>query len=128
LLVFETIFLNTQNYLMNQKIGKISFLIITSVILFACSKSDSTPTQPNNGPLFTAVKTIITSTCVGCHSGGNLNGGMDLGTDDKIVTAKLRINARAVVTGDMPRGGPSLSTAQKQAITNWINAGGRTTD
>jgi uncharacterized membrane protein len=129
LLVVEPIFLITQNYLMNQKIGKISFLVITFMIVIACSKSDSTPTQTNNGPLFTAVKAIVAGNCASCHTGATANGGMDLSTDPKIESAKLRIKARAVdgTPSFMPQGG-QLTTAEKQAITNWINAGGRTTD
>ncbi len=113
---------------MNRKLWKISFVAITAMIFLACSKSDNTaPNNTTSGPLFTAVKAIITANCVGCHSGANINGGMDLGTDAKIVTAQVRVKARAVTIGDMPQGG-SLSAAEKQAISNWINAGGRATD
>ena len=45
-----------------------------------------------------------------------------------VVANKNLINNRAVVVGDMPQGGPTLSASEKQIITDWINAGGRLTD
>ena len=81
------------------------------------------------GPLFTAVRTIIQNNCVSCHNATVANGGVNLSTDCAIVSAKDRINARAVLGtgGWMPTSGP-LPTADRQAITSWINAGGRVTD
>jgi mono/diheme cytochrome c family protein len=81
------------------------------------------------GPLFTAVRTIIQNNCVSCHNATVTNGGVNLSTDCSIVSAKDRINARAVqgTGGWMPSSGP-LPAADRQAITNWINAGGRVTD
>jgi len=81
------------------------------------------------GPLFTAVKNIIQANCVSCHNANVANGGVNLSTDCAIVSAKDRINARAVqgTGGWMPTSGP-LPSADRQAITNWLNAGGRVTD
>ena len=81
------------------------------------------------GVLFTAVKAIIVSRCVGCHgaSGSSIN----LDGDCNIVSAKDRIKARAVdaTSNIMPPAPQSpLSATEKQAITTWINAGGRVTD
>lgn len=81
------------------------------------------------GPLFNAVKTIIQNNCVSCHNATTANGGVNLSTDCAIVSAKDRINARAVqgTGGWMPTSGPIPST-DRQAITAWLNAGGRVTD
>jgi len=81
------------------------------------------------GALFTAVRSIIQSNCVGCHNASGASGGVNLSTDCAIVSAKDRINARAVqgTGGWMPTSGP-LPIADRQAITAWLNAGGRVTD
>ena len=76
-----------------------------------------------NGPLFTAVKSLITSQCGSCHI-STTNGGANFGTDCNIVTLSARIKVRAVDIGDMPQGSP-LTAAQKKVITDWINAGAR---
>jgi uncharacterized membrane protein len=110
-------------------------LLTTGLTIFlavACSKSDTTtpPGGGNNaGPLFTAVKAIVTGECVNCHGSSSPNGNTSLATDADIVAKKDRIKARAVdgIGGFMPQG-RQLAAAQKTAITNWINAGGRITD
>ena len=81
------------------------------------------------GPLFTAVRTLIQNNCVSCHNASTANGGVNLSNDCAIVSAKDRINVRAVqgTPSPMPTSG-LLPAADRQAITNWINAGGRVTD
>lgn len=81
------------------------------------------------GPLFTAVRTLIQNNCVSCHNASTANGGVNLSNDCAIVSAKDRINARAVLgsPSPMPTSG-LMPAADRQAITNWINAGGRVTD
>ncbi len=83
----------------------------------------------NAGPLFTAVRTLLDNNCVSCHNAGNSNGGMNWAVDCNVVANKDRIKARAVDNNpsSMPPGAP-LSQADKNKITNWINAGGRFTD
>lgn len=81
------------------------------------------------GPLFTAVRSLIQSNCVSCHNASTANGGVNLSTDCSIVSAKERINVRAVqgTPSPMPTSG-LMPAASRQAITNWLNAGGRVTD
>lgn len=81
------------------------------------------------GPLFSAVRTLLDSRCVGCHNAGNANGGMNWTVDCNVVNNKDRIKARAVDNNpsSMPPTGP-LPQADKDKITAWINAGGRYTD
>ena len=85
------------------------------------------PCSGTPGPLFTAVKALVSSKCVGCHNTGRANGGMDFSIDCNIVTNKARIKIRAVDEGTMPPTG-TLPATDKAKITNWVNAGGKITD
>lgn len=78
------------------------------------------------GPLFSAVKTLVQNNCVTCHNAAVQNGGMNWTIDCNIVQFKDRIQARAVngVPSPMPEGG-LLPAAERQKITDWINAGGK---
>lgn len=81
------------------------------------------------GTLFLAVKSIIQSNCVSCHNATVAQGGVNLNADCNIVSAKDRIRARAVDGNPSPMPATGLlPAADRQAITNWINAGGRVTD
>jgi uncharacterized membrane protein len=88
-----------------------------------CSASLSQPAGPN----FTNVKNIINAKCSGCHTNGGQSGGANYDGDCKIVDGWSKINQRCVVVGDMPPGG-SLTTAEKNQITAWVNAGHNYTD
>jgi uncharacterized membrane protein len=50
---------------------------------------------------------------------------MNWTVDCNIVQFKDRIKARAVDIGDMPFGGPTLTSGEKAVITDWITAGGQ---
>lgn len=80
------------------------------------------------GTKFSAVKAILSANCAlsGCHSGSNPQNGINFGDDCTIVTQSARIKARAV-DGNPSFMPPSsqLSAADKQKITDWINAGGQ---
>lgn len=92
-----------------------------------CEKTTSvTIGQVAAGTLFTAVKNIIQASCVSCHSGGSASGGRRLDSDCAIVDAASRIKVRAVdgTGGFMPTTG-ALPQASRDAITNWVNAGGK---
>lgn len=79
------------------------------------------------GSLFAAVRTMIQSNCTGagCHSGSNPAGGHDWTKECEIVAFKSIIKARTIDANPsiMPPTG-SLPAADKQKITDWINAGG----
>lgn len=84
------------------------------------------------GTLFSAVKTIITANCAiaGCHSGTIPTGGINFTVDCQIVINADRIKVRAVDnfgTGQQMPPPPTsgLSSAERTAITNWVNAGGK---
>jgi uncharacterized membrane protein len=86
-------------------------------------------TSRTEGPKFTAVKALIQANCVTCHNATNASGGVNLSTDCSIVSGKDRIKARAVDGNPSPM--PSsglLPAAERQKITDWINAGGRVID
>jgi hypothetical protein len=83
----------------------------------------------NYGPKYALVKQIILGYCGPCHLNGANDGGRNYDTDANIVAAKDRIKGRAVdgIPSFMPQGG-QLTSIDKQKITDWINAGGRTSD
>lgn len=87
------------------------------------SKSVTVASSGAAGPLFTAVKGLITAKCQSCHNNAIVNGGMNWQVECNIVKNKARIKVRAVDEGSMPQSGP-LAQADKDIITNWINAGG----
>ncbi|MDZ4072493.1 MAG: cytochrome c [Sediminibacterium sp.] len=95
-----------------------------------CTKSGAvTVNSSPSGVLFAAVKAVINTNCVSCHSGASAQGGISLSTDCNIVNASARIKARAVDGNPsfMPQGG-QLSATDKKKITDWITAGGKFTD
>ncbi len=79
------------------------------------------------GPNFTAVKAVMLANCAtpGCHAGASPQSGINFADDCTIVLQRLRIKARAVdgIPSIMPASG-AISNADKQKITDWINAGG----
>jgi uncharacterized membrane protein len=94
-----------------------------------CEQSTSVTVNSEGtaGPLFTAAKNLISAKCQSCHNNSVQNGGMNWEVECNIVTHKANIKNRAVDLGTMPPTGP-LTQAEKDIITNWINAGGSYTD
>ena len=96
----------------------------------ACvSSSNATVPQAAAGTRFSDVKAILSANCAlsGCHSGPTPQNGINFNDDCTIVTQSARIRSRAVDGNPsfMPPSGPQLSTADKQKIVDWINAGGQ---
>ena len=122
---------------MQKKIIVIGKLFICSLLLnlTSCFKNDRyvAPLPTTNlcngqpGPLFIAVRGVITNNCIICHNNSNLNGNMNWTIDCNIVTNRARIKARAVDEKTMPPTGP-LSQADRDKITDWLNAGGAITN
>jgi hypothetical protein len=90
---------------------------------------NTTNTITGYGPKYYAVKQIIQGYCGPCHLNGGSSGGSNLDSDANIVNQKARIKARAVdnLPSVMPQGGP-LTAADKQKITDWLAAGGTTSN
>lgn len=86
----------------------------------------ATITQAPAGPLFINVKAILAANCTSCHGGASPQNGINFADDCTIVAQSARIKARAVDANpsQMPAAGP-ISAANKAAIVNWINAGGK---
>lgn len=83
------------------------------------------------GPLFTEVKNIINTRCSGggCHMNGANAAGYNFDNDCSIVTQWSKINSSSVTGNNMPKSPQAkLTTAEKQKITSWINAGRKYTD
>lgn len=97
-----------------------------------CIKTASITVNPTAaGTLFAAVKTIITANCAiaGCHVGPIPTGGLDFTQECTIVANAARIKVRAVdnfntINQMPPPPAAGLSLAERNAITNWVNAGG----
>jgi hypothetical protein len=119
-----------------------AFGIVLTVLCFiySCKKSDSgsggggggtnnpgTPYTPNCSSAaiqFSAnVMPIFQSSCAasGCHNSGSANGPGALTSYAEINAAKVQIRA-AVLSGAMPKTG-TLTSAQKNSIICWIDAG-----
>ena len=102
--------------------------IVTAKDANGCTGASASTTIANvaPGPLFSAVKTLIQNNCVNCHNANVTNGGMNFAVDCNIVNSGDRIKARAVDGNPsaMPQGG-LLPAAERQKITDWINAGGK---
>jgi hypothetical protein len=80
------------------------------------------------GPTFAAVRTLITNRCSGggCHMNGGSAAGYNFDADCSVVSFWSQINKTCVVGGlkTMPLSPQlPLTAAEKQTITNWINAG-----
>ncbi|MBI5856211.1 MAG: hypothetical protein HZB42_01070 [Sphingobacteriales bacterium] len=91
----------------------------------------------NYGPKYALVKQIIGGPyviggyCGPCHLGVGNSGGKNFDTDASIVANWDRIKARAVdnIPSQMPEPPNAMLTpADKQKITDWVNAGHRQSD
>jgi hypothetical protein len=117
--------------------------LLAVCFVYSCKKSDGGSTGGNNNGgggggggaytpnctgaavQFTAnVLPIFQSSCAvaGCHNSGSSNGPGALTTYAEISAAKTQIRA-AVLSGAMPKSG-SLTSAQKNSIICWVDAGG----
>jgi hypothetical protein len=95
--------------------------------LNGCTKTAAATvgTAPS-GPLFAGVKNIINTRCSGsgCHMNGGNAAGYNFDDDCSIVQWWNKINSSSVTGNSMPKSPQAkLTTAEKTAITNWINAG-----
>jgi hypothetical protein len=87
------------------------------------------------GPLFTAVKGVLSANCAiaGCHVNPAPTGGLNFADNCTIVLNKDRIRERAVISAGTPNQMPpppnaALSQSDRDKITQWVVAGGRFTD
>jgi hypothetical protein len=86
-------------------------------------------------PRFSSIKTRILNTkCLGCHSGANLSGGVDLSTYAAVTAnniaragnpngSRLVTSVERVTNNFMPRGGARLPTEDIAIIRQWIQNG-----
>lgn len=108
---------------------KLSLLLsMIVIVLFACKKSSPTTTPTldcGTAKTYAAdVAPIIASSCAtggGCHASGSLSGPGALTNYTQVFNSRASIRS-SVANGSMPKGS-SLSTAQKNAILCWIDAG-----
>jgi len=79
----------------------------------------------SKGPLFTQVRSLISSRCSGssCHLSGGAGGGYNFDSDCNIINYYSAIQS-SVTANRMPKSPQSLlSTSEKTTINNWITAG-----
>jgi hypothetical protein len=81
------------------------------------------------GAKYYAVKTLVQNYCGPCHLNGTVSGGKNFDDDNSIVASWDRIRIRTVngTPSFMPQNS-QLTAVDKQKITDWVNAGHRTTD
>ena len=104
----------------------ISFVM--TILLLACSKSDSNNTNSTNAACdantsyATSIQPLFTSTCnlSGCHDGLNAAAL----TNYQVVHDNAAQIKASVSTGRMPKGS-TLTAAQKNAIYCWIDNGAK---
>jgi hypothetical protein len=93
-----------------------------------CEKSISvTVTSIALGPFFSAVKTLINNKCATCHTSTH-SSGIDFTKECTIVTKADNIKVAAVDNETMPKGGPALTASEKKTITDWLAAGGKSSN
>jgi SprB repeat len=85
------------------------------------------------GPLFTNMRSLITTRCSGsgCHMNGTTTAGYNFDADCSIVTKWSQINGSCITytLKKMPISPQAaLTAAEKLIITNWVNAGHKYTD
>jgi len=114
-----------------QASGKFTNVVPGNYTVFAkdgdgCEKSVAVTIASSGsaGALFTSVKNLVAARCQSCHNNTIANGGMNFQVECNIVINKDRIKIRAVDEATMPQTGP-LPQAEKDIISNWINAGGK---
>lgn len=108
---------------------KIKFLFLVAAVLFtmiACKKnsSDYVPNCGSTTPSFaSSVNPLIQARCAtsGCHNSTTKADGVDLSTYALIIAHKDHIKSE-VASGGMPEGS-TLTSAQKDSMLCWINAG-----
>jgi len=98
-----------------------------------CTSSNISASVTNApaGSLFSAVRTIVQTNCAvsGCHDATSQQSGINFSNDCQIVAQATRIKVRAVDQAGTPSQMPpppraALSVSDRQAITNWVAAGG----
>ncbi|MBU3714552.1 MAG: hypothetical protein FGM46_06340 [Ferruginibacter sp.] len=125
-----------------KKVNASYWLIILSIITWGFSSckynkeeilyvntGDCSNPNIQAGPKFSAVQTLIQSSCGGgnCHLNGGNAGGYNFDNACRIVNRYNSINDACVVRSTMPQSNPFNST-QKKTITDWISAGHKYTD
>lgn len=102
-----------------------------------CTKTaTATVGTATSGPLFAQMRNLISTRCngSGCHIGAGQNAaGYNFDSDCNIVSKWSQINNTTVLYTSgwvkMPKSPqPFFTVAEKQIVTNWINAGHRYTD
>ena len=117
---------------MKKLISLATLFVVITLVLFACSKGSSSGGSGGNTNVDCSVvpKTysadvspIISTRCAisGCHAAGSFNGPGELINYQEIFNSRTSIRS-AIASGLMPQGS-SLTQAQRNSITCWIDNG-----
>jgi len=108
-------------------------IIFLSVLLcsvfFSCEKNEennSCTETSTRGPLFNAMRPLISTRCSGsgCHMNGESGGGHNFDADCSLVEHYDDIHSTCCVTFSMPKLPQApLSDSEKTIISAWVNAG-----
>jgi mono/diheme cytochrome c family protein len=116
----------------------LSFVFVCSVLAGGCNYQESKPAPAGAIKVQTLLSfadlqsNIFQPKCVQCHSSAKASGGVDLSSYVSIMGKFDLISPQnpehslvytEVASGDMPDGGPPLSTNEVKAISDWILAG-----
>jgi len=72
---------------------------------------------------FTQIQSLLErNRCLQCHSGSAGAAGVDVSTYESTVANLARVRA-AIMSNDMPMGGPPVSDADKAMLEAWIRSG-----
>ena len=79
---------------------------------------------PPTAPSYATVRAILNSRCITCHSGSNIQAGINLSNDTVVHAIAQDIYTEVVVTRAMPFGNQTgMTDAERSTIQAWFQAG-----
>jgi uncharacterized membrane protein len=77
-------------------------------------------------PSYATIRSILNSRCISCHSGGNIQAGVNLSNDTVVHAIAQDIYNQVVVTRGMPLGNATgMTDAERDTIKAWYVAGAK---
>ncbi|MFN8672017.1 MAG: hypothetical protein U0457_08040 [Candidatus Sericytochromatia bacterium] len=112
---------------MIKKIVALSLL----TLVFSCDNkvNNITGNNQNNATgkvSFASVKSVIGSKCISCHNAGNSSGGVNLSTDEKIISQGGEITEQVSKKKMPPRSsGMTMTDDEIKLISDWVLNGSK---
>jgi hypothetical protein len=77
-------------------------------------------------PSYATIRTILNSRCISCHSGGNVQAGINLSNDTVVHAIAQEIYNQVVVSRAMPYGNATgMTDAERDTVKAWYQAGAK---